>query len=197
MGKDGHNRGSGSAAFLLAQVGAQAAVAFAERLSPHQLTPANAGILRLVAQSPGLSQQELAKRLRMHASRLVAFVDELEKKELLQRKSSAEDRRVYALYLTEKGTETLKLIGQVAREHQRALCAPLSDEEQILLADLLLRIAQSQGLEANVHPGFGRATTDACEPPSAVQVQASRPDDVEVRRRRARRSADLRPRSSK
>lgn len=42
------------------------------------------------------------------------------------------------------------------REHQRALCAPLSDEEQILLANLLLRIVQSQGLEANVHPGLPR-----------------------------------------
>lgn len=170
MGKDGHNRGAGSAAFLLAQVGAHAAALFAERLSPYQLTPANAGILRLVAQSPGLSQQELAKRLRMHASRLVAFVDELEKKGLLQRQNSAEDRRVYALRLTEKGAETLKLIGQVARDHQRALCAPLSEEEQILFADLLLRIAQSQGLEANVHPGLGRATTDACEPPMTGQV---------------------------
>jgi DNA-binding MarR family transcriptional regulator len=175
MGKDTHNRASASAAFLLAQVGAQAAAVFAERLSPHQLTPANAGILRLVAQSPGLSQQELAKRLRMHASRLVAFVDELEKKDLLQRKSAAEDRRVYALYLTEKGAETLKLIGQVAREHQRALCAPLSEEEQILLADFLFRIAQSQGLEANVHPGFGRATTDGCEPSSLRSGSGKQP----------------------
>jgi DNA-binding MarR family transcriptional regulator len=175
MGKDGPNRGSGSVAFLLAQVGAQAAAVFAERLSPHQLTPANAGILRLVSRSPGLSQQQLAKRLRMHASRLVAFVDELEKKDLIQRKSSTEDRRVYALYLTEKGTETLKLIGQVAREHQRALCAPLTDEEQTLLAELLLRIAQSQGLEANVHPGFGHATTDACEPLLTNPAPGKRP----------------------
>jgi DNA-binding MarR family transcriptional regulator len=175
MGKEGHNRGSGSAAFLLAQVGAQAAAVFAERLSPHQLTPAIAGILRLVAQSPGLSQQELAKRLRMHASRLVAFVDELEKKDLLHRKSSAEDRRVYALYLTEKGAETLKLIGQVAREHQKTLCAPLSEEEQLLLVDFLSRIAQSQGLEVNVHPGFGRATTDACDSPLTGPRSGKRP----------------------
>src|ERR1700748_3609123 len=129
MATNTHNRGSGSAAFLLAQVGAHAAQSFAERLSSHQLTPPHAGILRLIAQSPGLSQQELAKRLRMHASRLVAFVDELESKGLLRRQTSKGDRRVYALHLTQKGKETLTLIGQVAREHQRALCAALSEDE--------------------------------------------------------------------
>ncbi len=164
LAKTGHNRGSGSAAFLLAQVGAHAAANFAERLSPHQLTPPHAGILRLIARSPGLSQQELAKRLRMHASRLVAFVDELENKGLLQRQTSAEDRRVYALHLTEEGKAALDLIGQVAREHQKALCAALSEEERVLLAELLLRIAQDQGLEAGVHPGFGRLTREAGGP---------------------------------
>jgi DNA-binding MarR family transcriptional regulator len=175
LAKTDHNRDTGSAAFLLAQVGAHAAAIFAERLSPHQLTPPHAGILRLIAQSPGLSQQELAKRLRMHASRLVAFVDELENKGLLQRQTSAEDRRVYALHLTEKGKDTLSLIGQVAREHQKALCAPLSEQEQVLLTELLLRIAHNQGLEANVHPGFSRLTSEACGPASKGLANETRP----------------------
>jgi DNA-binding MarR family transcriptional regulator len=162
--KTQHNRGSGSPAFLLAQVGAHAAAAFAERLSAYQLTPPHAGVLRQVAQSPGLSQQELAKQLRMHPSRLVSFVDELENKGLLQRQSSAEDRRVYALYLTEAGKTTLDLIGRVSREHQAALCAALSEHERVVLAEMLLRIARDQGLEAGVHPGFGRLGKQSCDP---------------------------------
>lgn len=155
------DRKTGSAAFLLAQVGAQAAALFAERLAPHQLTPADAGILRLLARSPGLSQQELAKRLRMHASRLVAVVDGLERKALVERQSSPDDRRLYALHLTELGRKTLKLIGDLATEHQKALCAPLSDRETELLGEMLLRIAQSQGLEPNVHPGYARLPNGA------------------------------------
>lgn len=161
MVKTRSDRKTGSTAFLLAQVGAQAAALFAGRLAPHQLTPADAGILRLLARSPGLSQQELAKRLRMHASRLVAVVDELERKALIERQSSPGDRRIYALHLTELGKKALKLISDLAVEHQKALCAPLSDRETELLGELLLRIAQQQGLEPNVHPGYARLLNGA------------------------------------
>lgn len=71
--------------FLLAQVGAHAATRFAERLEPVSLKPSDAGIIRLLAESAGLSQQALASRLRMHASRLVAVVDDLERRGLVKR----------------------------------------------------------------------------------------------------------------
>jgi DNA-binding MarR family transcriptional regulator len=178
VAKTGHNRGSASTAFLLAQVGSHAAANFAERLSPHQLTPPHAGILRLIAQSPGLSQQELANRLRMHASRLVAFVDELENKRLLQRQNSTEDRRVYALHLTREGKAALELIGEVAKQHTKALCAALSEDERVLLADMLLRIARDQGLEAGVHPGFARLTGEVGGP-TLKGLGSGRPRDGE------------------
>jgi hypothetical protein len=50
----------------------------------------------------------------------------------------------------------LKRIAQVAREHQQALCAALTDTEREQLAHLLKRIADEQGLRPGVHPGFGR-----------------------------------------
>jgi len=177
------SRDNDSVAFLVAQVGAHAAAEFAKRISFHGFTPADAGILRLIGRTPGLSQQELANRLRMHASRLVALVDELEKKGLLERKSSPEDRRVYALQLTEMGFESLKLIGQVAREHRKALCACLRDDEQALLATMLQRIAQHQGLEAHVHPGFSRLGSDACSPAKKdVTTAEKRNTGTKVRR---------------
>jgi hypothetical protein len=48
-------------------------------------------------------------------------------------------------------------------------------QEQILLTDFLFRIAQSQGLEANVHPGYGRVTTEGCEPPPLRSGPGKRP----------------------
>ena len=44
-------------AFLLAQVGAHAAQRFTERIGELDLTPAQVGLLRLVASRPGQSQQ--------------------------------------------------------------------------------------------------------------------------------------------
>src|SRR5271154_6424832 len=79
-----HEKGSrpmarfGEAAFLLAQVGAHAASKFGERLGGLKLVPAHAGILRILAATPGITQQALATSLGALPSRLVALVDELE-----------------------------------------------------------------------------------------------------------------------
>src|SRR5258708_4992979 len=90
----------GQPAFLLAQVGAHAASQFAERLGVLELTPPDAGILRLLRKSPGISQQELSSQLRIHPSRLVAILDSLEKREFVERKLNPRDRRLYSLHLT-------------------------------------------------------------------------------------------------
>ena len=149
-------RGLSSAAWLLSQVGAHAAARFAERLSAIDLTPPLAGILRVIALSGGLSQRELASRLDIPPSRLVSFMDELERRGLVERRNNLEDRRTYALHLTEPGRKVLEAIGRVARDHEDALCAALTGEERETLASLLRRIADQQGLTAGVHPDFQR-----------------------------------------
>lgn len=155
--------GAGSAAFLIAQVGAHAAARFAERLSPFGLSPAHAGILRILADSPGLSQRALAERLDILPGRLVALLDELEERGLADRRDDPEDRRSYALHLSEHGRQVLEQIGRVAREHQDALCAALTAPERETLAALLRRIAGQQGLAAGVHPGYRQLGREAPE----------------------------------
>src|SRR5262245_62562965 len=105
-----------STAFLLAQVGAHAAGKFAERLLALGLVPAHAGTLRLINASSGISQQALSSKLGLPPSRLVALLDELEERGLVERRASAEDRRVYALHLTRRGREILEAITKIARE---------------------------------------------------------------------------------
>jgi DNA-binding MarR family transcriptional regulator len=153
-----HERGQWrqGAAFLIAQVGAHAAARFAELLAPLHLSPPHAGILRVLSKSAGLSQQELASMLNMHPSRLVGLVDELEASGFVKRRENADDRRTYALHLTEEGLAILGEIGRVAREHQESLLASLGKEEREQLSDLLQRIADDQGLTPGVHPGFSR-----------------------------------------
>jgi DNA-binding MarR family transcriptional regulator len=148
--------GTGQPAFLLAQVGAHAASRFAERLDALQLSPPDAGVLRLLRISAGISQQELAARLRIHPSRLVAIVDNLEKRKFVERKVNPDDRRLYSLQLTSSGVEILGQIGKVAREHQDSLLSALSSEERVELALLLHKVADEQGLARGVHPGYQR-----------------------------------------
>ena len=109
-----HEMGQTQPAFLLAQLGAHAASQFAEKLAVLHLTPPDAGILRLLRVSAGLSQQELAARLRIHPSRLVAILDNLEKRGFVQRRANPEDRRLSALHLTKAGGQALEKVGKVA-----------------------------------------------------------------------------------
>lgn len=146
--------GSGGAAFLLAQVGAHAAMKFGDRLKKLKLAPQHAGILRILAMTPAITQQSLAKTLGIVPSRLVALIDEMESAGLVERRANRDDRRRYALHLTEKGRSTLESIGRVAREHGQDLMGALSAEEQKQLASLLQRIADEQGLTHAVHPGY-------------------------------------------
>jgi DNA-binding MarR family transcriptional regulator len=148
--------GKGQPAFLLAQLGAHAASKFAERLGALELAPADAGILRLLRVASGLSQQELAGKLQIHPSRLVAILDNLEKRRFVERRANPDDRRLYSIHLTKNGGEILEKIGKAAMEHQDALLSALSSVERDELAALLLRIADQQGLVRGVHPGYQR-----------------------------------------
>jgi DNA-binding MarR family transcriptional regulator len=153
-------KGRSGAAFLLAQLGAHGASQFAARLAGLQLVPAHAGVFRILAATPAITQQALATALGTLPSRLVAIVDELESKGLIERRPHASDRRSYALHLTEKGKAALQSIGKVARDHQQDLLAALSEEEQATLGSLLQRVADQQGLTRGVHPGFGNTGRD-------------------------------------
>jgi DNA-binding MarR family transcriptional regulator len=143
-------------AFLLSQVGAHSAARFAERLESLGMKPPHVGILGVIRQADGLSQQALAEALGTLPSRLVALLDELEGRGLVERRDRPSDRRSYALYLTDAGRDALETIGRIAREHQDALCAALDEGERAQLAALLARIAAEQGLMPGIHPGFRR-----------------------------------------
>lgn len=143
-------------AFLLAQLGAHATAAFAERIASLDLTPPQAGFLRLVATEPGSSQQAIAARLGMAASRLVAIADALEERGLIERRRDPGDRRNHALHLTAEGGRFMGRLARAAAAHEDAVCAALDPAERQQLGVLLGRIAAEQGLEHGVHPGYRR-----------------------------------------
>ena len=158
-----------SVAFLLTQIGTHAARRFAEKLAPLKLAPQHVGILRILNQAESQSQRQLAATLHMHASRLVALIDELEKPGLVARQANGNDRRSYTLRITEKGRETMAAVGRICHEHNNAICGSLNAEEREQLALLLQRIAEEQGLARGVHPGYsqlgkpGRATAKVAD----------------------------------
>jgi DNA-binding MarR family transcriptional regulator len=142
------------AAFLLTQLGTHAAARFAERIAELDLTPPQTGLLRAVAVAPGRSQQAMARHLGTPPSRLVALVDGLDERGLIERRRNPDDRRLHALYLTDAGHDMLRRVAEVGRAHEDEICAALRDDERMTLTDLLSRIAADHGLTPGVHPGY-------------------------------------------
>ena len=145
-------RSASDTASLLAQLGAHAAARFNCRLAVLELAPAHAGIIEVLAGTPGMSQCTLARALGMLPSRMVGFVDELERKGLLERQPHKSDRRNNALHLTKAGKAAYHATSQLAQEHQQTLLAGLSKQQQTQLAELLQLVARRQGLISDPVP---------------------------------------------
>jgi DNA-binding MarR family transcriptional regulator len=143
----------GSAVFLISALGFVASRSFHDALASIDLEPRHFGVLNLVALSEGTSQQALAEPLRIPAPRMVAIVDELEHRKLLERRRNPDDRRAYALYLTPQGKKVLDRARRIARENDERFCAPLQPSERDQLLALLGRLA-GQNLQGGVHPGL-------------------------------------------
>ncbi|MDA3649156.1 MarR family winged helix-turn-helix transcriptional regulator [Saccharopolyspora indica] len=138
-------------AFLLSQLGAHAATQFGARVEELGLTPPLVGVLRMISVRPGLSQQQLAGELGLLPSKVVAFVDDLERRGLVTRTRGTRDRRVQHLALTAEGTELLGEALEVAARHEDAFCLALTPEERAQLQALLEHLARSHELTPGAH----------------------------------------------
>ena len=144
-----------SVGFLISQLGFFSSRGFMEALEPIGIDPREFLLMRFVAASEGRSQQALAQRLAVPASRMVALVDRLEEAGFVERQPDPEDRRVRGLHLTRKGRGVLERAGKIAIDYETRLCAGINREEREQLIDLLQKLQAGQTGLRGVHPGLG------------------------------------------
>jgi DNA-binding MarR family transcriptional regulator len=148
------DRAPSTLAFLLSQVGIHASRQFAERIETVGLNPPLFRVLNLVDAAEGHSQQAIGKAIEVPASRMVAFVDELEQKGLVERRPDPEDRRVRALYVTAEGKRTLARGRKVAKQQEEELTRGLAAADRKRLLDLLQKMVDAQAIGRGIHPGL-------------------------------------------
>src|SRR5262245_30692684 len=100
-----NDHAASSLGFLLSQVGVYAARRFAQRIAALDLQPPLFRVLNAVDFAEGQSQQAIGEAIGAPPSRMVAIVDELEQRGLVDRRPHPSDRRIRALYLTDDGRE--------------------------------------------------------------------------------------------
>ncbi|WP_327147853.1 MarR family winged helix-turn-helix transcriptional regulator [Nocardia sp. NBC_01329] len=101
------------------------------------VTTAQAGILAVIADDPGCSQRDIARRLRLGESAVVAAVGRLLSAGLVERRVSDQDSRAVALFLTGRGVETVGRAQETYGVVNGVVLEALGDEGRARFAELL------------------------------------------------------------
>ena len=113
---------------------------FARAVGAGELTPAQFAALMVIERNPGLSQTGLGQSLSIDRSTLVAVIDRLEGRGLVERADAPRDRRSYALHISNAGRELLRDLTERVRAHEAYIAGDFDPDEKALLISLLRRI---------------------------------------------------------
>jgi len=130
--------------WLISQVATHAHRLMVERLAAVGARGYHFRLLAALAEFGPSSQASLGRRTGMDRSDVVAAINELARRDLLQRASDPADRRRNVVTITEKGAAYLERLDRVLAGVQDELLAPLSAAERAQLTGLLGQVLGSR-----------------------------------------------------
>ncbi|MCB2101814.1 MAG: MarR family transcriptional regulator [Rhodobacterales bacterium] len=113
---------------------------FSQAIAGQNLTPGQFGVLVLIGANAGLSQSALARAVGIERSTMVAAIDGLESRGLVERRPSTVDRRSNALVLSAKGKSLVNKAKARVKAHEDEAFGMLDAAERATLMDLLYRV---------------------------------------------------------
>ena len=98
-------------------------------------------ILAIVGANPGMGQTQLGRALNIQRANMVPLLSTLIDDGLVCREASADDKRVFELYLTAEGAAKLEATQALILDHEKRLLSVLTESERRALIGLLAKIA--------------------------------------------------------
>ena len=108
-----------------------------ERLRELSLSAFQAPYILHICLSPGLSQEDLARELHVNPSNAARQLASLEETGFITRKQRQDDRRLLAVYPTQKALDACPVIRDVNAQWHAYLSRDMTEEEKSILEQLL------------------------------------------------------------
>lgn len=109
-------------------------------LKPHNIMHGFTYFLMALYEQDGLTQTELQKIIGIEQPTVVRTLDRMERDGLIVRKQSPTDRRVFNIYLTDKGVACKDAVLSSAVDLNEVLLQPFSENEQTIIQSYLQRL---------------------------------------------------------
>ncbi|MDX3904345.1 MAG: MarR family winged helix-turn-helix transcriptional regulator [Pigmentiphaga sp.] len=126
---------------LLRRAHFRAEALFMQAFQDEDLTPRQKALLITVCKHPGATQNQLAEDIALDRNSLADMINRLVRKGYLQRRRSADDKRAYAVYITEAGVDLLERVLPRDKDVEEAIIAVLPPEYRALFIKCLKLMA--------------------------------------------------------
>ena len=148
-------------------------IAVSERLREIGLSVPQCDVLTTLTEAEGVSQQDLAKRLYVTKGNISGLLDRLEGAGLVERRSTAADRRQYEIYLTPAGREAAERAICIQHDLIGATLGRLPAEDLAAFENLLIATRDLFRAQAGAKADEARSGRSGRRPRPSVTSSAS------------------------
>jgi DNA-binding MarR family transcriptional regulator len=131
-----------STSFLLKRLGFAAKEQTIEAFEPTGLSAYHYAVLLVLDEGSRETQGSIADALGFDRGQLVGVLDELEERDLVERRRDPKDRRRHLVRLTPAGKRALAKMRSIMQRLEAEFFAPLDDKERETLQSVLFRLMQ-------------------------------------------------------
>lgn len=101
------------------------------------LTGQQMGYMRMIHNTPGMSQEELVRKMKIDKGAVAKSIRDMVDKGYVTRTQNKEDKRAYCLYLTDKAESICREADRQSSEFEKQLTEGMTSEEIELFGILL------------------------------------------------------------
>lgn len=113
-----------------------------EALAPLGLKSCHGSYLRIICACPGITQDQLAKRIFINKSNVARQLAILEEDGFVERCACSQDKRAVRVYPTEKAKALLPQINTILACWEECLTQDLTQEEKLQLSQMLGKLKE-------------------------------------------------------